>query len=43
VIGAVRAGDALMVKASNGSKMGPLVKALERQFPRRGALAPAEG
>jgi len=43
VIGAVRAGDALMVKASNGSRMGPLVKALERQFPRRGALAPAEG
>src|SRR5690242_2587357 len=43
VIGAVRAGDALMVKASNGSKMGPLVKALERQFPRRGALAPAVG
>jgi len=43
VIGAVRAGDAIMVKASNGSKMGPLVKALERQFPRRGALAPAEG
>jgi UDP-N-acetylmuramoyl-tripeptide--D-alanyl-D-alanine ligase len=43
VIGAVRAGDALMVKASNGSKMGPLVKALERQFPRRGAPAPAEG
>jgi len=43
VIGAIRAGDAVMVKASNGSKMGPLVKALERQFPRRGALAPAEG
>ena len=43
VIGAVRAGDALMVKASNGSKMGPLVKALERQFPRRGALAAADG
>ncbi|HXD43609.1 MAG TPA: UDP-N-acetylmuramoylalanyl-D-glutamyl-2,6-diaminopimelate--D-alanyl-D-alanine ligase [Pseudolabrys sp.] len=43
VIGAIRAGDAVMVKASNGSKMGPLVKALERQFPRRGALAAAEG
>ncbi|HEY6025641.1 MAG TPA: UDP-N-acetylmuramoylalanyl-D-glutamyl-2,6-diaminopimelate--D-alanyl-D-alanine ligase [Pseudolabrys sp.] len=43
VLGAIRAGDAVMVKASNGSKMGPLVKALERAFPRRGALAQAEG
>jgi UDP-N-acetylmuramoyl-tripeptide--D-alanyl-D-alanine ligase len=43
VLGAIHAGDAIMVKASNGSKMGPLVKALERQFPRPSALAQAEG
>jgi UDP-N-acetylmuramoyl-tripeptide--D-alanyl-D-alanine ligase len=41
VLGAVRAGDALMVKGSLGSKMGPLVKALHRQFPRHAALADA--
>jgi UDP-N-acetylmuramoyl-tripeptide--D-alanyl-D-alanine ligase len=35
VLGAVRAGDAVMVKGSLGSKMGPIVKALERQFPRQ--------
>jgi hypothetical protein len=27
-----------MVKGSLGSKMGPIVKALERRFPRQGAL-----
>ena len=43
VLGAIHAGDAIMVKASNGSKMGPLVKAMERQFPRPSALAQAEG
>ena len=43
VLGAVRAGDAVMVKGSLGSKMGPIVKALERQFPRQGAAAPAAG
>ena len=45
VIGAIRAGDAVMVKGSLGSKMGPIVKALEKQFPRQGALeqAPAQG
>jgi UDP-N-acetylmuramoyl-tripeptide--D-alanyl-D-alanine ligase len=32
VIGALRAGDAVMVKGSLGSRMGPLVKALTRQF-----------
>ena len=31
-----RAGDAVMVKGSLGSKMGPIVKALERQFPKKG-------
>jgi len=39
VLDAIRAGDAVMVKGSLGSKMGPIVKALERQFPRHGALA----
>jgi len=38
VLEAIRAGDAIMVKGSLGSKMGPIVKALERQFPRRAAL-----
>jgi len=41
VLDAVHAGDAVMVKGSFGSKMGPIVKALERKFPRqeRGAAA----
>ena len=40
VLAAIRAGDAVMVKGSLGSKMGPIVKALERQFAaRRPALA----
>jgi UDP-N-acetylmuramoyl-tripeptide--D-alanyl-D-alanine ligase len=45
VVGAIRAGDAVMVKGSLGSKMGPIVRALEKQFPRQGALqqAPAQG
>jgi UDP-N-acetylmuramoyl-tripeptide--D-alanyl-D-alanine ligase len=38
VLDAIRAGDAVMVKGSLGSKMGPIVKALERQFPRQPAL-----
>jgi UDP-N-acetylmuramoyl-tripeptide--D-alanyl-D-alanine ligase len=38
VLGAIRAGDAVMVKGSLGSKMGPIVRALERQFPRQAAL-----
>jgi UDP-N-acetylmuramoyl-tripeptide--D-alanyl-D-alanine ligase len=40
VLDAIRAGDAVVVKGSLGSKMGPIVKALERQFPRQGALTP---
>ena len=45
VLAAIRAGDAVMVKGSLGSKMGPIVKALERQFARPAALeqAPAQG
>jgi len=35
VLDAIRDGDAVMVKGSLGSKMGPIVKALERQFPRQ--------
>ena len=43
VIDAMRAGDAVMVKGSLGSKMGPIVKALERHFPRQTALEGAQG
>ena len=38
VLGAIRAGDAVMVKGSLGSKMGPIVEALERQFPKQAAV-----
>jgi UDP-N-acetylmuramoyl-tripeptide--D-alanyl-D-alanine ligase len=41
VLDAIRDGDAVMVKGSLGSKMGPIVKALERQFPRQAALEQA--
>ena len=41
VIAAVRPGDALMIKGSLGSRMGPIVKALERQYSRRDAPAAA--
>jgi len=41
VLDVIRAGDAVMVKGSLGSKMGPIVKALERRFPRPAALAQA--
>jgi UDP-N-acetylmuramoyl-tripeptide--D-alanyl-D-alanine ligase len=34
IVAAIRPGDAIMVKGSFGSKMGPLVKALERRYPR---------
>jgi len=45
VLGAVRAGDAVMVKGSLGSKMGPLVKALVRQYSSNRAriAAPVQG
>lgn len=42
VLDALRDGDAVMVKGSLGSKMGPIVKALERQFPRQAALEQAQ-
>ncbi|HLH92783.1 MAG TPA: UDP-N-acetylmuramoylalanyl-D-glutamyl-2,6-diaminopimelate--D-alanyl-D-alanine ligase [Xanthobacteraceae bacterium] len=37
VVAAVRGGDAMMVKGSFGSRMGPIVKALVRRFPAPGA------
>jgi UDP-N-acetylmuramoyl-tripeptide--D-alanyl-D-alanine ligase len=42
VLGAVRAGDAVMVKGSLGSKMAPIVKALESRFPREDVPSRAE-
>jgi UDP-N-acetylmuramoyl-tripeptide--D-alanyl-D-alanine ligase len=45
VLSAIRAGDVVMVKGSLGSRMAPIVKALERRFSRRAALTatPAQG
>jgi UDP-N-acetylmuramoyl-tripeptide--D-alanyl-D-alanine ligase len=37
-IGAIRAGDAIMVKGSLGSKMKTIVQALEKRFPGKAAL-----
>jgi UDP-N-acetylmuramoyl-tripeptide--D-alanyl-D-alanine ligase len=42
VLAAIRDGDAVMVKGSLGSKLGPIVKALERQFGRPAALEQAQ-
>ncbi len=42
VVDAIRAGDAVMVKGSLGSKMAPIVKAIERQFPRQAAIEQAQ-
>jgi len=39
VLGALQAGDVLMVKGSLGSKMGPIVKTLTRQFSSQDARA----
>ena len=41
VLEAIQAGDAIMVKGSLGSKMGPIVQALEKQFPKQTALEQA--
>jgi len=37
VVSAIRAGDAIMVKGSLGSKMKPIVTALEKRFPGKAA------
>jgi len=37
VLPAIRAGDVVMVKGSLGSRMAPIVKALQRAYPRRDA------
>lgn len=42
VIDAVRSGDAIMVKGSNGSKMAPIVKALQRAYARAPEGAPIQ-
>ena len=41
VIAAIRAGDAVMVKGSLGSRMAPIVKALQRAYPRHDTLQQA--
>ncbi len=41
VLAVVQPGDAVMVKGSLGSRMGPLVKALERRYPYRVAASKA--
>jgi UDP-N-acetylmuramoyl-tripeptide--D-alanyl-D-alanine ligase len=41
VIDALHAGDAVMIKGSLGSKMGPIVKALQKHFPRQQETAEA--
>jgi UDP-N-acetylmuramoyl-tripeptide--D-alanyl-D-alanine ligase len=43
VLAALQPGDTLMVKGSNGSRMGPIVKALESRFNRTAASAAAQG
>jgi UDP-N-acetylmuramoyl-tripeptide--D-alanyl-D-alanine ligase len=45
VLGAVRAGDAVMIKGSLGSRMGPIVKALTSRYSsnRVAVAAPAQG
>jgi UDP-N-acetylmuramoyl-tripeptide--D-alanyl-D-alanine ligase len=41
VLPAIRAGDVVMVKGSLGSRMGPIVKALQRAYPHHDALEDA--
>jgi UDP-N-acetylmuramoyl-tripeptide--D-alanyl-D-alanine ligase len=43
ILAAVRAGDAVMVKGSLGSRMGPVVKALKRRYAQSGEQALAQG
>jgi UDP-N-acetylmuramoyl-tripeptide--D-alanyl-D-alanine ligase len=39
VLAAIHPGDAVMIKGSLGSRMGPIVTALERNYSRREATA----
>ena len=41
MLATIRGGDVVMVKGSLGSRMGSIVKALVRRFPRQEAAAPA--
>ena len=41
VVSAIRAGDVVMVKGSLGSRMAPIVKALQRVYPRQATLEEA--
>jgi UDP-N-acetylmuramoyl-tripeptide--D-alanyl-D-alanine ligase len=43
VVPAIRAGDAVMVKGSLGSRMAPIVKALQRVYPHHATLEEASG
>jgi UDP-N-acetylmuramoyl-tripeptide--D-alanyl-D-alanine ligase len=43
VLAAVRSGDAVMVKGSLGSRMGPIVKALERSYSNDTRVASSRG
>jgi UDP-N-acetylmuramoyl-tripeptide--D-alanyl-D-alanine ligase len=43
VLEAVSSGDAIMIKGSNGSRMTPIVKALQRRFAPRAAMDAAQG
>jgi UDP-N-acetylmuramoyl-tripeptide--D-alanyl-D-alanine ligase len=43
VLDAVSGGDAIMIKGSFGSKMTPIVKALQRRFASRAAVDAAQG
>jgi UDP-N-acetylmuramoyl-tripeptide--D-alanyl-D-alanine ligase len=43
VLEAVSSGDAIMIKGSNGSRMTPIVKALQRRFAPRAAAGAAQG
>ena len=43
VLAAIHPGDAVMIKGSLGSRMGPIVTALERNYSRREATAAAQG
>jgi UDP-N-acetylmuramoyl-tripeptide--D-alanyl-D-alanine ligase len=42
VLAAIRAGDAIMIKGSLGSRMGPIVKALEKNYSRNAIAAPSQ-